>query len=488
MYRQLKFTVLLPPRLEMEIDSADNYLFFSDLYDINDPFDGVDYSNDLNEDIRIRRRECCSFFVSLSQPIGASLQLSVICGVMFGIFATFLWWFELNVEDYCFRTWDEIPYNVHVFRLLSDTIQDLIIMFWPLLTIAPICSWSMIKESNVLFWCAIAGCVDVTHRFFLFVFWQYLAPWKSYVGNVIFSIISFIVFYKFARHRQQQSSNNDSTVVVTFKLGIQLIVGIFIALLYNYCLLELYQQSAPLIRTIMSCSLIALLCFPKLIISTVITNLHGIYTPNEGITFAAAFLIITTMVIRLTQADIKSLAYFTIISVVHGIISVADKVTLPIRTKFFNAIYGRSSKVIDENWIYTQQYIAHQSLIGVITETSSIIMSNSAAYLLFYYYNEEIGSGKSFELRIVLPDLFTKLGIAILIEFIFNVVALKLQNDRYDIPVLSVWQREWKFILVVHFIQIVLVIVYFSYWVDKMLLVTRFHNSTTSCIGFFNVF
>ena len=314
----------------------------------------------------------------------------------------------------------------------------------------------------------------------LYVFKHYEEHWKSYVGNAIFLFIVFIVFYKFARYRQGQSTNNDNPIVVTLKLSMQFIIGLALSLPYNYLFLTFYQQSTPFNRVILSCSLIAVFYVPKLIISNVITNLHGIYKPNESIIFAAAYLINSTMVLRLTQAKIEDLAFFTIVSFAHGIFNVIDRLILPIRDKLCRRVCRRRNNCSNDSLTYAQQYIAHQSLISIITETSSVIMSNAAAYLLVYYYNKGDSTGRRQKGTNLLGEIVIRSSIAVSIEWFFNVISLKILCDWYNVPLLQLWKLEWKFIMVIHLIQIFYVIVYFADYVNIMLvddvLLNSHHN------------
>ena len=342
----------------------------------------------------------------------------------------------------------------------------------------------MVKESRVLFWCTIAALVDIIDRLSLYIFRHYDQHWESYVGNFIFLVVSLIVFYKFASHRQREHGSSDKTIVIAFKVSFQLLIGMAISLPYNYAFLQFYRYSTPLIRTILSCSLIAVFYIPKLAISRVITTLHGICTPNEGIVFAAAFLVLSTMVTRLTQAKVENLTYFTLISLVHGIFNVVDKITTNVRTKFFNWMCRRCQSNADEDNDYVTHYIAHQSLISIITETSSVILSNAAAYLIVYYFRKEKGTGSRYDGSILFKEMLIRSTIAVGIEWFFNVLTLNVY--RYlKIPVLDILKKEWKFILVIHLIQVIFLIVYFAHHVNAALLGDVSHNSTTGCLGLF---
>ena len=444
-----------------------------------------DHETVSNEAAQIMGKADNALSISPIKLINTSLQSSVICGVLTGLLITLLWWIELNVRDYCTKDWDAIPNSFHRKELVLDSVEAIIVSLWPVLTIAPICQWSMIKESNILVWCAIAGLADALNRLSQYMLGYYDERWKSYVGNVIFLLISFVVFYKFAKYRQQLSNSTQNTILVNMKIFLQFIIGWLITLPYNYAFLEFYHRSPAFLRAILSCSLIAVFYVPKLIISNVLTNIHGLFLPSEIIVFASAFLVITTMVTRLTQAGIESLPYFTITSLAHGFFNVFEKLVLPIRRKILNLICRRSSDVADETWLYTQQYIVHQSLISIVTETSSVVMSNAAAYLMVYYYKKRESTGKWYDGWYLFKELFIRLSIAVSIECIVNIAALYIQEVRCNTPVLRVWKCKRKSIIVIHVIQSVFFVAYYSHYVNATLLGDFFQNSTQTCVGSF---
>jgi len=468
----------------MEDDLNDNYYSVDEFFESQETFAGNEPDSTYNEDGEKRETSRFTSCSSWTKHVKTSLELSVMLGILFGLFTTFLWWIELNVKPYCLSGWDDIPLKTRHLILLVESVKVVIIMFWPLLTVAPICSWSMIRESKLLYCCTIAGFVDVIDRLYFFIFGHYQRPWKSYVGNGIFAVISYTVFYKFTKYRQRQFGNSGSAFLITMKLGMQIISGLIIFLPYNYLFLHFYSRSKPLMRTILSCSLIVVFYIPKLIICNLVAHERGIYNENESIVFSAAFLIISTMVARLTQARIEELPYFTFVCVVHGVFNVIDKVALPVKEKLCNTVCKKVNHVTGRN-VYFTHYTAHQSLISIITETTSVIMSNAAAYLLVYYYKKEEVTGKRYDGRILFKDMLIRSSIAVCIEWAFNVVALKLQNDSYKFPVLKLWKRQWKFILVIHLIHIIYVVVYFAYHVDYMLLGDLARNSHLNCTGGF---
>ena len=199
----------------------------------------------------------CSFCTSILHFMNISLKASVLSGTLFGLFSSLLWWIELSLRGYWEEDCKSIPINIRSSRLwirirssrlLIDSLEIITLMFWPLLTIAPICSWSMIKESTVLFCCTIGGLIDVVCHLCCYIFGHYETIWQLYIGHVLFLVVSFIVLYKFARYRQSISHDNQNTIIITFKILVQIIVGFIISLPYNCGFLLIYQNSRPFVK------------------------------------------------------------------------------------------------------------------------------------------------------------------------------------------------------------------------------------------------
>jgi len=358
-------------------------------------------------------------------------------------------------------------------------------MIWPLFTIMPICSWSMIKESNLLFWCTIGCFVDSFQFLCLYLFDRYDGNRGSHIQQGIFSVVSLIVFYKCARYRQHLSNNNNRTLFITLTFAMQFIAISVLLLAYNFLFLKYYRGSTHVGKILLSCSLIPVFYIPKLIIGNLLTNLHGIYKPNEGIVFASGFLVISTMVTRLAQAGIENLTYFTIVSIFHGIVMILDKLSFPLRVKLFKLLCRQRGNHTHEVSLYTQHYTAHQSLISIMTETSSVIMSNAAACLLAYYYKRDESTGKRYSGWFLLVAMIKRSAIAVSIEWIFNSISSRFQNERFKIPVLRLWKIDRRFILVIHLIQTIYVVVYFAHHANLTLLQDVFLKSNQTCIGLF---
>ena len=154
----------------MAVDFDESYHLFNESDDIENLFNGNGIDNESIKEVDGRERFRFNFYLSQLKYVKASFQTTVVCGVIFGLFATFLWWINLETSPSCFGKWHNIPSKMKRITMISEVARVVVIIFWPILMIAPICSWSMIKDSNMIFWCTIGGFVDVIDRLFIVCF------------------------------------------------------------------------------------------------------------------------------------------------------------------------------------------------------------------------------------------------------------------------------------------------------------------------------
>ena len=429
------------------------------------------------------RRATGSLWSSLWTCSKVSLE-TVLSGVLVGLFATLLWWIELNVRPYCLGDWSKIPSKMHRTGLIVDIVEGMTVMFWSLCCIAFLCHWTIVKELNLLYICTFGAFMDVINRLILFIFVHYGRRWKSYIGNIIFLVTTFIIYFRFAKYRRDQAGSNYCVIMLTLKLSLQFTVGLLITTFLNYIFLEVYYKSTSLEQTILACVLVIIFFIPKFLINNVITGLNGICKPGEEIAFAVTYITAVTMISRLLQAKIETLSYYIIISIIHGIFNVIDKLSLPLRRKLVRFVCKCKNNG-ENTHVDTSLFLANQSLISIITETTSVIFSSAAAYILLYYYKREESTGQRYNGFVLFKEMAKRSSIAVAIELIFNVFALKIHAYLYSIPVINVWKSKWKSIIIVHVVQIFFIVIMFSEYIDNVLLRDYYIKANITCFGFF---
>ena len=70
---------------------------------------------------------------------------------------------------------------------------------------------------------------------------------------------------------------------------------------------------------------------PNLFLTHVATNLHGVCSPGDEILLVVTYITGTSICGRLMQEKIEGFPSFLVVSVVHGVLNVVDKLSLPLR-------------------------------------------------------------------------------------------------------------------------------------------------------------
>ena len=416
-----------------------------------------------------------------------SIEITVFCGVLVGIFGAFLWWLELNLRMYCSLEWRHVSERVHHTRLIVDIFIAGLVHFWIFACIAPLCDWLTIKKLSLIYICIIAALLDAISRLLLFIFARYSMRWKDYIGHFIFFMTSFTVCYRFARHCKDVGNVRYNVLALTFKLNLQFIFGQLVSIPFILVFLKWYYDSTPIKKTILVCVLIVIFAIPKLFIYHAITNLHGICTPGNEIVLAVVYLTASTVLSRLMQTKIEELSYFTVISVVHGLLNVIDKLLLPLRRKILSCLFHSCRFEGDQHLAFVQRslFLANQTLISIITESTCIVTSSAAAHLLLYYYKRKEITGERYNGYSLFRKMVMQCSIAIAIEVIFNVIAVKIQVYLCKIPVIGVWKKKWKSIVIIHLIQVLFTVLYFTQFMNNFIVKDYYKEANVTCFGMF---
>ena len=424
---------------------------------------------------------------SLWACLKVSIESTVCCGVFGGLFGTFVWWLELNLRTYCPKTWETVLESIHRRRLLVDIFIVAIIHFWVFSCIAPLCGWSITKKLSLIYVCTTGALLDATSRLTLYICLMYSTVWKNCIGSSIFLAVSITVCYRFAQHCKAAGNLHNNVVLLALKLDLQFIFGVLLSIPFNLMFLDFYSGSNSLEKTILACLLIIVFAIPRLIINHVVANLHAACSPGSEIMLAVVYLTAVTVVARLMQAKIEELSYFLLISVVHGILNIVDKLSFPLSRRIFTFACCNCKRRGNHQPTATNcsLFLANQTLISIITEATSVIFSSAVAHLITYYYAKEENTNERYNGYSLARNMVKRCSIAVGIELIFNVIAVKIHTHLYKIPVIDVWKRKWKSIIIIHMIQLLFIILYYSQYVNKILLKEQFTKANITCFGFF---
>ena len=434
-----------------------------------------------------------SLIVSVFRCAWTCFQNTVLCGIIVGIIATTVWWLDLNLGMCCYgysKQRDKMPVKYKRIRLTAEIVEGMIIQFWTFSCLCGAFDWSTLSRLNLPMWNMIAAYTDAVCRLFLYVYGMSETRLKSYLGNIIFLSIATLNYIKIVRNHRSTICRRYGVLSLTLKLSLQFLLGIAISVPINYWLLAEFKKSHPLLKAVLASVLPVMLAIPKFLTTFVHARLKGVYSPGQAVMFTVCMQVSNTLASRLLQANNENFKLFILISFVHGILNVIDKLLQPVRDRFGRCICPSRKNTRNGRSARASRLIADQALVNMMTETSGIIISSASYYIITYYYTRDSATGLRVNGYTLLEFMVKRVGLAILIEYFFTTIALVIQTHKHNIPVIKVWVRKWKWIFCMHTIQVIFTMLYFPGHFDDVSLSDHLSkgNYTIGCLGPFERF
>ena len=431
--------------------------------------------------------------VSVSRCAWICFQTTVVCGIIVGIIGTTIWWLDLNLGMCCYaytKQRDKMPVKYKRIRLTTEVVEGMIIQFWSFSCLSCAFDWSTLSRLNIPMWNMIAAYTDACCRLFVHIYGMSDTRLKSYIGNVIFFTTLTLNYVKIARHHRRTVCRRHGVLSLALKLSLQFLLGFMIAVSINYWFLAEFKKSHPLLKAVFASVLPVILAIPKCLLTIIYARLTGVYSPGQAVMFTVSMQVSNSLACRLLQANNENFKLFILISFVHGILNVIDKLLQPVRDRFGSLICpsrrnrrkGRSARA--------SRLIADQALVNMITETSGMMISSASFYIMAYYYTRDSTTGLRANGYTLLKFMVKRVGLAILIEYFFTTLGLFIQTRKHNIPVIKIWALKWKWIFGVHLVQVVFAMLYLPGHFDDVSLTNHLNkgNHTIGCLGPFERF
>ena len=395
-----------------------------------------------------------------------SFILTVICGAALSSVATFVLWLDLNLDTVCYQTsWYEIPKTIRHIRLTSEVAKGMIIQCWPLLTMLPAFGWNLVKKVNILPWTILASSTDAVYRLLLNVYLTYDQVWRSFPLNALFAINVTFSCYQIASHFRD---SRGQRIQLAFILGAQFYLGLPVTIMVNSVIIPHFKYLPDKSKAIWASLCPAFLIIPKVVARLCIKSTRGINHPGAAVLLLIALHAGPPTVFRILQVRLEKFSLFIILCLVHGLESTFDKITLPIQDYILHWCHKRCTKRTQSvsgniNPRYSR-LLADLAIVSIIAESTAIFVS-SAGLQIFRYYYARNDRNERYDVVTLLRIFCTNAGIATVIEFLFNVLAIKIQTYFYNIPIIRVWKLRKAWILKMSLIQHFMNLLVFGYYV-----------------------
>ena len=404
-----------------------------------------------------------TFVHSCFRCIRYSFIFTVLYGAGTSVVTIFIIWLSLNLGAICRHfdgTWYEMPVSIQKALLTLEVAEGMIVQCWFLSIIVPIFGWKLVKELNLLSWTMLAASIDAVYRLLLNVFRTYNRTWSSYPMNFLFATSFLFISYKVASQYRQ---NIRQRLQLAFKLGVQFYVSLPVALIINYVVLHYFNLISEKSKAILASLAPAFVIIPKAITRLCAEKMEGLNHPGTSILLLLSTHAGMPVLFRILQTKLHGFWMYFLLSIIHGIESTFDKITLPLQDYILHrcCTKGQRGYTSKEKKPRVNRLFADLAIINMIAESSAIIVSSVVTQMCRYYYSRD-EKGRAHNVVSLLEVGCWQIITAIIVEFVFNTIAVKIQTYYYNVPIMRVWKIRKRWLFAMFIIQTLITILYFG--------------------------
>ena len=262
-------------------------------------------------------------------------------------------------------------------------------------------------------------------------------------------------------------------LVAQFAFGIPITFGLV------YVLIPLYGKASQTYRAIIVWSLPLVSAIPKIIVRLVAQRIDFLH-PGDSHVLLNVLFSSSAIVFRVMQADLSEIRLFTLLSFAHGAIDLLERLTVVIRDYVWYFIYKKFKRDERETILKANQFrsprsmrfVADMSIQMILGESTSMIAAVGFFQIYKFIYNVQKAS--------VITEFFTRVSIAISIDFAFNSLSFWLQMSHMNVAIDRVWKKSWRKHMVIAFIVTALTMLYFAGRLLPIVSAKSSSNSTMS--------
>ena len=393
-----------------------------------------------------------------------SFIMTIICGATTAVFPTFLIWFDVNLGSICrnlLPDWYKMPKDVQTTQLIWGIISCVFNQCWHFSIILPVFGWKLIKQLNLLPWALIFSSTDAIYRLLIHVYHNFdNRTWEPYPRYIIF--LGGILFssYRIASHFEQKLQQR---LQLTFKLGAQFYTCAPAILVINFVLFHYFGSLSESYKSVVASLSPVLIIIPKTVARLCAEKMDGLNHPGTSVLLVIALHAGSPLLFRILQAKLESPRMYFILSIVHGIESTFDKVTLPFQDYILQKCCKQQQQHRNSREIKSRvkRLLADLAIVSMIAESSAIFAS-SAVFQIFQCYYRYDDKAQNYDAAKLLKNACFRIAIGVIIEFLFNTIAIKMQTYYYNIPVIRVWKVKKFWIIGMFLLHALMPMVFFG--------------------------
>ena len=364
--------------------------------------------------------------LSLWKAMKCAFCLQILGGVALGSLAISILILNLRTLDFCFNVqktnWTAVSKRYQRMIVTVAIIETFVIQLWSLLLMLTMFESSLIKKLNLITLNLLGASFDTCYRLYCEMYDVYKKSWVPYPLNCLFVLLlamnSLLIGKEIAKNSEERK-RIKKTIKVMGMLVAQFAFGIPITFGLVYVLIPLYGEAPETYRAIIARALPLVTAIPKVIVRLSAQRIDFLH-PGASHVLLNVLFSASAIVFRVMQADLFDITLFTLLSFAHGTID------LPVSFQIYKFIYNG------------------QKALPAIT------------------------------------DFFTRVSIAISMDFAFNTLSFWLQMSYLNVAIDRVWKKRWRKHMVIAFIVTALTMLYF---LDRLLPIVSAKSSSNSTMS-----
>ena len=398
----------------------------------------------------------CFKNVLLIQTLSGSLTGCVVVALIFVDYATVEWCYDEN------QHWNSMPLDVQRLRVTAESIKCSFVQLWTFCCIILVFPFTLIKDLHLLAFNLLASFIDMTCRLYFQMYGNYHSPWMSLPLNTVFIIVVLVNNYLLAHHFCPRSLKK--AIKLTLIFSSQFLLGIPVAYLFVYELFAFYGKLDKHMKVIFAGSLCPIVsAVPKIFCRLGAQKLNGVVHPGAAHVFVVVMYGSSAIVLRVLQAELKSVGWFAIFGLAHAIIDLLERITVTMRDHIWEYLYRLIRRQRSRPPKYrsprSRRFIADVSIQIMMQESTALFTALGfiGVYRILY-----LSKTKPFYDYRVIADFFGRAFVGLFIDLVFNTISLLIQTRVMNVAVNRVWQKRWRHHLLVNALLVFVAICYFS--------------------------
>ena len=261
------------------------------------------------------------------------------------------------------------------------------------------------------------------------------------------------------------------------------VCGIPITFALVYVLIPLYGEASQTYRAIIAGALPLVTAIPKVIVRLGAQRID-FFHPGDSHVLLNVLFSASAIVFRVMQADLFEIKLFTLLSFAHGAIDLLERLTVVIRDYVWYFIYKKLKRDERETILKANRFRSPRSMRFVADMSIQMILGESTSLIAavgFFQIYKFIYSGQ--KALSVITEFFTRVSIAISIDFAFNSLSFWLQMSYMNVAIDRVWKKSWRKHMVIAFIVTALTMLYFAGRLLPIVSAKSSSNSTMSNVN-----